>query len=105
MELVIVHEHGWSCTNTANKGSKLQPIDGGKLLEYKTVIANQVFDVVGVLQKEIEAIFIFPNYEGWVCEVTSINNNEVRATRKSVIDQDKVKQTLNQIKQHHGTTR
>ena len=106
MELVIIHEKGWSCTNDAERGTYLGKSDEGltKLIKYDTVTADKVYDVVSSHTVGVDAFFIFSDQKGWVAEITSINKKEVRARKKSELTKDKINILINQIKKH-GSSR
>lgn len=48
-ELVIVHESGWACTNTAKQDYRVIPKDGG-FRRYNTLVGQKVYNVVGELK-------------------------------------------------------
>lgn len=47
-ELIIVHDNGWACTNTAKEDYRVVPKDGG-FRKYRTLVGQKVYDVVGSL--------------------------------------------------------
>lgn len=98
MELVIIHENGWACTNESSQGHALDEGDDGQWYRTFTVSANNVYNVIGNVSNGSEAFFIFDNGDGWVCDIILVKNKLVKAQRKSVLTKDKVNILINQIK-------
>lgn len=109
MELVIVHEHGWSITNFGDKGSEYEWVDdsdkkkGG--VRRNRAEGKMVFDVVGELSLGLEVFCIYADKTGWICRISKLTEKIFEAIQVSALEEGKINKIINQIKKHHGTTR
>lgn len=100
MDLIIIHDKGWACTNKSETGSRLSEVDG-QWYRHHTIHADNVFNCDGIIEKGIKASFLMDNEgkkSGWLCDVQLVNKGIVKAQRVKELTELEIKGLINKIK-------
>lgn len=101
MDCIIIHDNGWACSNKAERSSRLSNIKDGRATRYHTIVADDVFNCSGIIEKGITATFILNDGDkqyGWLCDVKAVKGGKVNAQRKKELTELETKVLITKIK-------